>query len=73
MSATRSLQRWGRSSAPLIGAFVLLIVLSALLAPSTLKSAALLSTLPFAAILVIASIGQGLTIQQAGIDFSVVG
>lgn len=50
-----------------------LILLCLVLEPSTLKSSALLSMLPFAAILAIASVGQGLTIQQGGLDFSVIG
>jgi ribose transport system permease protein len=41
--------------------------------PGTLSSQSLLSMLPFAAILAIAGIGQGLTIQQRGIDFSIPG
>jgi ribose transport system permease protein len=67
------LRGWLAQTSPLIIAFVALIVLCVAFAPSTLRSAALLSTLPFAAVLAIAAIGQGLTIQQGGIDFSVVG
>ena len=54
-------------------ALAVLVILCAVTEPSTLKSGALLSMLPFAAILAIASVGQGLTIQQGGLDFSVVG
>lgn len=54
-------------------ALAVLVVACLLVEPSTLHGTALLSMLPFAAILAIASIGQGLTIQQAGLDFSVQG
>jgi ribose transport system permease protein len=50
-----------------------LLLASAILEPDTLSHSALLSMLPFAAILAIASVGQGLTIQQGGLDFSVAG
>jgi ribose transport system permease protein len=53
----------------LIGLFILCAVFES----STLKGSALLSMLPFAAILAIAAVGQCLVIQQGGIDFSVVG
>jgi ribose transport system permease protein len=54
-------------------ALLVLVVVCALFEPSTLKGSAILSMLPFAAILAIASVGQCLVIQQGGIDFSVVG
>lgn len=54
-------------------ALAALAVASAILEPDTLSHSALLSMLPFAAILAIASVGQGLTIQQGGLDFSVAG
>lgn len=54
-------------------ALLLLVLACALFEPSTLKGSALLSMLPFAAILAIAAVGQCLVIQQGGIDFSVVG
>ena len=54
-------------------ALVVLVVVCALFEPSTLKGSAILSMLPFAAILAIAAVGQCLVIQQGGIDFSVVG
>jgi ribose transport system permease protein len=54
-------------------ALALLALACALFAPSTLKGSALLSMAPFASILAIAAIGQCLTIQQGGIDFSVAG
>lgn len=51
----------------------LLVLACLVLQPSTLTSAALLSMLPFAAVLVIAAIGQTLTIQSGGMDMSVAG
>jgi ribose transport system permease protein len=54
-------------------ALVVLLLLCLVLQPATLHGSSLLTMLPFAAILAIASIGQGLTIQQGGLDFSVVG
>ena len=54
-------------------ALALLVLICVIAEPSTLKGSALLSMLPFAAILAIAALGQGLTIQQGGLDFSVVG
>jgi ribose transport system permease protein len=53
-------------------ATALLFVVSAAI-PGGLSGASLLSMLPFASILAIASIGQMFVIQQRGIDFSVVG
>jgi ribose transport system permease protein len=50
-----------------------LVVLCAIFEPATLKGNAVLAMLPFASILAIAAIGQCLTIQQGGIDFSVAG
>jgi ribose transport system permease protein len=54
-------------------ALVVLLLLCVAFEPSTLKSSAILSMLPFASILAIAAVGQCLVIQQGGIDFSVVG
>ena len=54
-------------------ALAALVVLSAVLAPGTLRGASVSSMLPFAAVLALASIGQTLVIQQAGIDLSVPG
>ena len=51
----------------------LLFLASPLIAPGSLSSSALSSMLPFAAILVIASLGQALVITQGGIDLSVPG
>jgi ribose transport system permease protein len=54
-------------------ATVVLFAVSPLLAPGSLGGSALLSMLPFAAILAIAAIGQTLVIQQRGLDLSVPG
>jgi ribose transport system permease protein len=54
-------------------ATALLFALSPLLAHGSVNRSALLSTLPFAAILAIASIGQTLVVQQRGLDLSVPG
>jgi ribose transport system permease protein len=54
-------------------ATVLLFAVSPLLAEGSVSSSALVSTLPFASILAIASIGQLLVVQQRGLDLSVPG
>ena len=54
-------------------ATALLFAVSPLLAPGSDSRSALLSMLPFAAILAIAAIGQTLVIQQRGLDLSVAG
>jgi len=54
-------------------ATALLFAVSPLLAPGSDNRSALLSTLPFAAILAIAAIGQTFVIQQRGLDLSVPG
>ncbi len=54
-------------------ATALLFAVSPLLASGSVSQSALLSTLPFAAILAIAAIGQTLVIQQRGLDLSVPG
>lgn len=54
-------------------ALVFLLIISIVLAPGSLSGSALLSMLPFAAILAVAAIGQTLVIQQGGIDLSVPG
>src|SRR5579863_3992950 len=62
---------------PLAGkAFVataLLVLIGGIAAPSTISVAAILSTLPYFAILAVASIGQHLVIQQRGLDLSTAG
>jgi ribose transport system ATP-binding protein len=54
-------------------AAALLLVFGGLVAPSTVSAAAILTMLPFVAILAIASIGQHLVIQLRGFDLSVAG
>jgi len=54
-------------------ATALLLVFGGVLAPSTVSAGAILTMLPFVAILAIASIGQHLVIQLRGFDLSVAG
>src|SRR3989454_4584484 len=54
-------------------ATALLFAVSPLLASGSVSQSALLSVLPFAAILAIAAIGQTLVVQQRGFDLSVAG
>ena len=68
----RSRLRVPRFSAILV-ATALLFAVSPLLAEGSVSHSALLSMLPFAAILAIAGIGQTLVIQQRGLDLSVPG
>lgn len=52
---------------------VVLFVISAVLAPSSVSQGAILGMLPFAAVLAIVGLGQMLVVQQGGIDLSVPG
>jgi ribose/xylose/arabinose/galactoside ABC-type transport system permease subunit len=54
-------------------ATVVLFIVGAVAEPSTLSAGALISMLPFVAVLIVASIGQHLVIQQRGLDLSVAG
>ena len=54
-------------------ATAVLVVIGGIAAPSTINSAAILSTLPYFAILAVPSIGQHLVIQQRGLDLSTAG
>jgi ribose transport system permease protein len=54
-------------------ATALLVLIGGIAAPSTISSAAILSTLPYFAILAVAAIGQHLVIQQRGLDLSTAG
>ena len=54
-------------------ATAVLVLIGGIAAPSTVNSAAILSTLPYFAILAVASIGQHLVIQQRGLDLSTAG
>lgn len=64
-----------RLNAKLVRAWLLLglVVVCLVVQPDTLSSTSLSAMLPFASILAIAAVGQGFTIQQRGIDFSVAG
>ena len=59
--------------ATVVISLVVLAVLSPFLATGSLSQSALLSMLPFAAILAVASAGQTIIVQQAGVDLSVPG
>src|ERR1700684_467590 len=54
-------------------ATALLVLIGGIAAPSTISTAAILSTLPYFAILAVASIGQHLVIQQRRLDLSTAG
>jgi ribose transport system permease protein len=56
-----------------VAATVGLVVVSAVVAPSSLTRGTLLTMLPFASALAIASLGQTLVVMQGGIDLSVAG
>jgi ribose transport system permease protein len=62
----------GRASTIWI-ATIALFLISPLVAPGSIGRAALLSMLPFAAVLAIVSAGQTLVVQQRGLDLSVPG
>ena len=62
-----------RGLATMIVALSVLLVASALLAPTSISRGALLGMLPFAAVLAIVALGQTLVVQQGGIDLSVPG
>ena len=50
-----------------------LFAISAVVAPGTVRPAAIASMLPFAAILAIVAVGQTIVIQQRGLDMSIAG
>lgn len=52
---------------------VLLFVVSAIVAPGTIRAASIYSMLPFAGILAIVAAGQTIVIQQRGLDMSLAG
>jgi len=62
-----------RGISPIWPAIVVLFAVSPFLAPGSLDASALLSMLPFAAILAVAGIGQTLVVQQRGLDLSLPG
>lgn len=51
----------------------LLFLVSAIVAPGTVRPGALVAMLPFAAILAIVAVGQTIVIQQRGLDMSAIG
>lgn len=54
-------------------ATIVLFIISALVAPGTLRSSSLVAMLPFVAMLIMVGVGQTLVIQQRGVDLSVFG
>src|ERR1700760_4776729 len=64
--------RWRRSAGIWV-ATGLLFALSAIFQPKSLGGSALASLWPFAAVLILAAVGQTLVVQQRGIDLSVPG
>ena len=62
-----------RGLATVVVATVALLAASLLFAPSSLSRGVLLTMLPFAAALAIASLGQTLVVMQGGIDLSIAG
>src|SRR4029077_4426016 len=64
--------RWRRSAGIWV-ATGLLFALSAIFPPKSLGSSALAALWPFAAVLILAAVGQTLVVQQRGIDLSVPG
>ncbi|MFJ2618628.1 ABC transporter permease [Glutamicibacter sp. NPDC087344] len=58
---------------PVLVSTLVLVVISAVIAPRTMSSISLGAMLPFAAILAVAAVGQTLVVQQRGIDLSVGG
>jgi ribose transport system permease protein len=59
--------------ATVVVSLIAIIIVSPILATGSLGQSALLSMLPFAAILAVAAAGQTIVVQQAGIDLSVPG
>jgi ribose transport system permease protein len=66
------LRRWRRSAGIWV-ATGLLFAVSAVFQPGSLGSSALAALWPFAAVLILAAVGQTLVVQQRGIDLSVPG
>ena len=57
-----------RGMSTILGALVMLFIISAIFAPSSVSKGAVLGMLPFAAVLAIIGLGQTLVVQQGGID-----
>lgn len=62
-----------RGMKTILSALILIVILSALVAPSSVSKGAVLGMLPFAAVMAIIGLGQTLVVQQGGIDLSVAG
>lgn len=54
-------------------ALAMLVALSAVMAPGTLRPSSILATLPFASMLAIVAVGQTIVVQQRGLDMSAAG
>src|SRR5215831_7922177 len=65
--------RLSRGFAAIALATILVFVLGAIVAPSSVSHSAIIGMTPFAAVLAIAGLGQLLVVQQGGIDLSVAG
>jgi len=72
MTGRFHVRRWGRSAGIWV-ATGLLFAASAVFQPNSLGSSALAALWPFAAVLILAAVGQTLVVQQRGIDLSVPG
>ncbi|GAA1548939.1 ABC transporter permease [Nocardioides humi] len=72
-SATRARRLGAGPHTGIWVATVVLFLVSAVIAPSSLASSSLTAMLPFWAVLAVVSLGQTLVVQQRGIDMSVPG
>jgi ribose transport system permease protein len=70
---TSSRLRVSRGFLAIAIATILVFVLGAVVAPSSISHSAIIGMVPFAAVLAIAGLGQMLVVQQGGIDLSVAG
>lgn len=68
----QTMARWGHSAGIWLATGLLFLV-SAIFQPGSLGPSALASLWPFAALLILAAVGQTLVVQQRGIDLSVPG
>src|ERR1043165_9096379 len=69
----RARRRIARGFVAITVATILVFVLGAVVAPSSISHSAIIGMVPFAAVLAIAGLGQMLVVQQGGIDLSVAG
>jgi ribose transport system permease protein len=65
--------RLSRGLATVLSILVMLFIVSAIFAPTSVSKGALQGMLPFAAVLAIAALGQTLVVQQGGFDLSIAG